>query len=566
MASVVEPARLLISPAVRPAPPAPAGPGVGHRPRLRRVIGHLLAAAVAVGCVAGFVALGRATGWALPRAAALRGEAEAGADDWCVEHGVPDSECVECHPDLFPRDGYADGLSAGGRGREWCKEHGVHECPLCRPEVAQLPTRPAVTDADRDRAGRALAFAPRAENDPKCKKHQRLVQLASAEVATRLGLGFAPAARGPVVEAVHAPGEVTYDPTRVARATPRAGGVVWRVERQVGDKVRAGDVLALVDAAEVGRAKAEFQHALVQLDLRRETVAKLRPRAGSTVAGKDVQAAEAAVEEAEVRELTAGEALANLGMPVRAADVRGLSPADLARRMQFLGLPAPLAADLAGRTASSNLLPVTAPLDGEVVARTAVKDEAADPAKPLFVVADTGRMRLTLRVRPEDADRVKPGQAVRFRHPGHVGPNEWDAGAVVWVSPAADETTRTVPVRVDLPDPSDRHRANTLGAAEVVLREEPDALLVPASAVHWEGCCHVVFVRDRDYEKPAAPKVFHVRTVRPGASVQTPGGAMTEIAAGLLPGEVVAAAGSGFLRSELLKNNLGEGCACCAGK
>jgi cobalt-zinc-cadmium efflux system membrane fusion protein len=41
---------------------------------------------------------------------------------------------------------------------------------------------------------------------------------------------------------------------------------------------------------------------------------------------------------------------------------------------------------------------------------------------------------------------------------------------------------------------------------------------------------------------------------------------MVEIAAGLLPGEIVAAANSGFLRSELLKNNLGEGCACCAGK
>ena len=558
MSTLLELAEAPVSPGARTGRPA------AYRPRLSHALGHLFAVGLAAACVAGFVTLGTATGWKLPRATTVGGGASAEADDWCKEHGVPDSECVECRPDLFPRNIW-DSLSPG-RPRGWCKEHGVHECPLCRPEVAQLPIRPAVSDADRGRAARVLAFAPRGENDPKCKLHLRRVQLGSDELARRLGLGVAAAALGPVDEVVSAPAEVTYDPTRVARVTARAGGTVWRVERRLGDRVRAGDVLALVESAEVGRVKAEFQQALVQLDLRRETLARLRPMSGTTVAGKDVQAAEAAAEEAEVRLLAAEETLSNLGLPLRAADVRGLTPADLARRVQFLGLPSPLARELAGRTESSNLLPVFAPLDGEVVARSAVRDEATHPTRPLFVLADTGRMRLALRVRPEDADRVRPGQAVRFRHPGHAGPTGWDAGAVVWVSPAADEKARTVPVRADLPNPSDRHHANTYGTAEVVLREEPQAVLVPSSAVHWEGCCHVVFVRDKDYERPDAPKVFHVRTVRLGARAETPAGPVTEIAAGLLPGEVVAAAGSGTLRSELLKNNLGEGCACCAGK
>jgi cobalt-zinc-cadmium efflux system membrane fusion protein len=252
--------------------------------------------------------------------------------------------------------------------------------------------------------------------------------------------------------------------------------------------------------------------------------------------------------------------MANLGMPIRAEAVRGLSPADLAARMQFLGLPDPLARELAGRTGSSNLLPVTAPLAGEVIARSAVKDEAADPTNPLFVVADMTRMWLTLRVRPEDMGRVRPGQSVRFRHTGHTGPTGWDPGTVVWISPAADEKTRTVPVRVDLPNPSDRHHANTFGAAEVVLREEKEAVVIPSTALHWEGCCHIVFVRDRDYEKPGALKVVHVRKVRPGAKdVPTPAGPVTEVAAGVLPGEWIATTNSGIFRSELLKNDLGAG-------
>lgn len=566
MSTLLEPAAGPETPPPKPGACAASKRSAPFRSRIRRSLGQLLAAALAASLVAGFVSLGRATGWKLPKAAALWGNSVEESDDWCEEHGVPESGCVECRPDLFPRDSGGERSSPGGRSGGWCDEHGVHECPLCRPELAQLAVRPGITDADRERAARALAFAPRTENDPKCKLHLRRVQLGSDELAARLGLVVAPATRGAMTEVVSAPADIAYDPTRLARVTPRAGGTVWRVERQLGDRVRQGDVLALIDSAEVGRAKAEFQQALVQLDLRRETLAKLRPMSGTTVAGKDVQAAEAAAEEAELRLVASEELLANLGIPLRAADVRGLAPADLARRVQFLGLPATLARELAGLTESSNLLPVHAPLDGEIVTRSAVKDEAADPTKPLFLVADTGRMRLTLRVRPEDADRVRPGQSVRFRHAGHVGPTPWDVGSVTWVSPAADEKTRTVPVLADLLNPSDRHHANTFGAAEVVLREEPQAVLVPSNAVHWEGCCNVVFVRSRDYDRPGAPKVFYVRTVRPGARVETPAGPMTEIAAGLLPGELVAAAGSGALRSELLKNNLGEGCACCAGK
>jgi cobalt-zinc-cadmium efflux system membrane fusion protein len=246
-------------------------------------------------------------------------------------------------------------------------------------------------------------------------------------------------------------------------------------------------------------------------------------------------------------------------MPIRSADVRDLSPADLARRTQFLGLPDPLAAQLSRETASSNLIAVTAPFDGEVVARSAAAGEAADPARSLFVVADTSRMWLTLRVRVEDARRLRVGQPVRFRHADHADDSGADAGTVAWVSPAADETTRTVAVRVDLPNAGGRHRANTFGTGRVILREEPAAIVVPSAAVHWEGDCNIVFVKDKNFDQPDGPRVFHVRTVRPGVKNVTATGSVTEVIAGVLPGEWVAVQNSGFLRSELLKNSLGEG-------
>ena len=102
-------------------------------------------------------------------------------------------------------------------------------------------------------------------------------------------------------------------------------------------------------------------------------------------------------------------------------------------------------------------------------------------------------------------------------------------------------------------------RDETFGAGRIILREEPEAIVVPNESVHWEGCCHVVFVRDKHYfDSPESPKVFHVRSVRLGAKQD----GFTEIIAGLLPGEVVATKGSDVISAQLLKNNLGEGCTC----
>ena len=88
-----------------------------------------------------------------------------------------------------------------------------------------------------------------------------------------------------------------------------------------------------------------------------------------------------------------------------------------------------------------------------------------------------------------------------------------------------------------------------------MLRDEPEAIVVPSSAVHWEGCCFVAFVQDKNYSKKGSYKVFHTRMVRPGVTR----GDTTEIIAGLLPGEVIVTKGSGILRAELLKGNLGAG-------
>jgi cobalt-zinc-cadmium efflux system membrane fusion protein len=193
-----------------------------------------------------------------------------------------------------------------------------------------------------------------------------------------------------------------------------------------------------------------------------------------------------------------------------------------------------------------------APFAGIVVARDVVAGEVVDNTKVLFMIVDPKRLWLNIDLRLEDAKRVRTGQKVHFRPDGD---SEDAVGSINWISTEVDHKTRTIKVRALLDNDDGHLRANTFGIGKIVLREDKHAIVVPDDAVQSEGCCHVLFVRDRYFLKEGSPKIFHVREVRFGVK----GEQNTEVVAGVLPGEIVATRGSGILRAELLKHNLGEG-------
>ena len=516
-----------------------------RRIRVLSRFGQYLPTLMVMALLAGLGAYGHHSGWKLPKFSALAGNGIAARDDWCIEHAVPESKCVECNPDLLPR----------GKDHGWCKEHGVHNCPLHNPEVAQLKQTPIVSGADGQRAARALAVAPRPENNPVCKNYLRRIQFASLDDVKKAGVDVGLVDRQPIVESVAANGQITYDQTRFASLSSRLPGTVWHVEKSVGDQVRSGEVLALVDAAEVGRAKTELIQALAQEDLQRKAVKRLESLT-EVVAGRQVQEAQAGFVQARARVLSAQQGLGNLGLPVNVEQLRALPEQELVERLRLLGLSESVAAHLSPDETTANLLPVKAPMDGIVVARNLVAGEVVDASRVLFQLADTSRMWLTLNVSVEDAGKLALGQPVRFRSDG--SPDDV-SGKLVWISTAADQQTRMVTVRAELPNPNGQLRDETFGTGRIILREEQEAIAVPNEVIHWEGCCSIVFVRDKGYfDDEESPKVFHVRAVRLGARTEK----FTEIIAGVLPGEVVATKGSDVLRAELLKNNLGEGCTC----
>lgn len=451
------------------------------------------------GALAGIGVLGHQTGWKLPPAAEIMGATESVSEPWCRDHGAPEATCVVCR-----------GLKV----------------------TASPPSR-------RVKGEQALD-EPLVEGKPR-----PIVQVPNVDVLRVAGVQTAPAEVRPLVETVEANAESGYDMTRYAQVGSRSSGFATLVRVKAGQKVKKGEALCLVDAVEVGRAKAELLQAAASLESKRAVLERVK---ASTAAGFRNQseqiAAEAEVKEARIRLFNARQSLTSLGLTIPEAMLQGV-PNE--QDVQFLGLPSEIVAGLAPEKTSSNLLPVVSPLDGLIVSQTVVPGETVDTSRPLFVVADLSRMWVTAELSPADAAKVRVGQELSFRPDGIEG--DPIVGAISWISTEVSDKTRTVQVRAEVANPEGRLKARMFGRAAITIASKPSALAVPLAAVQQDGPSNLVFVRLNE-------EVYHPRVVTIGGRT----GAFIEILSGLSAGETIATDGSYFLAAQANRAKLGAGC------
>lgn len=408
-------------------------------------------------------------------------------------------------------------------------------------------------------AADVVAVSKERESTDACERHflRRRLEFPSVDAVQRAGIACRRAETRAFVDRVVANGTVHYDHTKVAHVTTRVRGIVRDVRKQLGQSVRENEALALIESPEVGKAKSDLLHYLVQVDIREKILAGLRP---SSVPERRLREAEADLREARVGLAEAEQSLRTLGIPVAAERLRGLPDKQLADRVRRLGLPADLPAD---EQTSTNLVPLLAPFAGTVVGRDIVKGELVGPplgqpaaasdmpshgttpgdasghADAQFVIADLRTMHIHVELRPEDVARVRLGQPVHFEADGVPGLSA--DGQVEWISTQVDAKTRTLPIHVEVNRPDERLRAHLYGTAEVVVRTVGSAVAVPDAAVQGEGDCRFLFVR-------LSPTVYESRLVRTGLR----GGGDVEITGGVEAGADVVTGGAGTLKGELL--------------
>jgi cobalt-zinc-cadmium efflux system membrane fusion protein len=352
--------------------------------------------------------------------------------------------------------------------------------------------------------------------DPKA-----VVAVALPEVAsTENPVSTVPAKMVRLAGDIQVVGTVSYDQDHLALVGPLVAGRVTRLSVGVGDRVRRGQILAEIESAEVGQARADLiaakaRAAAAQLNLRRET--DLADRHISSAREKEVAEAQWITESAAVRAAT--ERLRALG----------LSPQDIA---------ASATGDQGGR------LPMRAPIDGVVLARTVTLGQAVERATDAFKIADTKHVWVDLDLYEKDLPRVHVGGQVEIRADAY--PADIFKGRVAYVVPVVEEATRTAKVRVELPNDNGKLSFGQLVTARLVGDPSTVAtavLAVPRAAIQRVDGRPVVFVKDGQVGR------FERRVVEIGVST----GDQVEIRRGVKEGEVLASDGAFLLKSELLR-------------
>ncbi len=243
----------------------------------------------------------------------------------------------------------------------------------------------------------------------------------SAEYAKRAQLEMTPVERSNLAPAVSVTGTVTFDPEKVAAVGARISGRIRQIFKLEGDTVKAGDVLAEIESAELGHAQA----------------ALLSARA---------HAAAATTHEKREKELAQARISSNREAEVAAANAVS-ARADLAAAEQRLRALGGVADGTPG------ILRLATPIAGKVIERHVSRGQSVEPTHTAFRVADLSSVWVQLAVFERQLGAVRQGDSVDLYPQVGGDGNAKVTGSVSYVGDVIDLETRTAPVRVEVDHP-----------------------------------------------------------------------------------------------------------------
>ena len=361
------------------------------------------------------------------------------------------------------------------------------------------------------------ANAPHEAENPTAERSQDedAVVCLDEKTVKEFGVETAPAGPGKLNVYLSLPGEVAMNADRLAHIVPRVPGVAGEVYKNLGDQVKAGEVLAVIESRELADIKAAYL--------------AMRERVGLTEASFTRE--EALWQQkisAEQEYLHAKRDLAEARIELQAAE----------QKLHALGFAEEHLADLPKLPHESfTRHRIIAPIDGTIIAKHIVLGEVLKDDRECFIIADLSSVWVDLNVYQTDLARIRTGQKVLIS----AGPGLQAQGTISFVSSLISQETRTMLARVVLANPAGQWRAGLYVTGQVLVEEAEAGLLVPQeSLVRLDGTTAVFVKTEQGYR--AQPVVT-------GRS----NGTGIEVLSGLKPGQEYVTRGAFLLKSELKK-------------
>ena len=342
-----------------------------------------------------------------------------------------------------------------------------------------------------------------AKSDPKA------ITLTAQQIAAA-GISIVRPSIGGGAGAIELPATIEADPQGIQIVSAAIGGRVVTLNRNLGERVRRGDALAVIESREAAQLKGEVEatqarSALAQSQLSREQ----RLFAERVSPEQDLIAARTAATEARIAQRQAQQQLSAAG----------------------------------GGGGSLNRLALRSPISGQIIARSVMLGQTVAADAELYRVANLSKLSLSVSLSAAEAGLVRKGAMIAVSAPGRHG-----TARVTFVSPVLDAQTRLVPVIASIDNAAGQWRVGESIQASI---QWPDtqgrqAIGVPQTAVQTIDGKTVVFVR--------SATGFRAVPVTLGAS----SGDQVVILTGLTGAEQIAATNSFTLKAELGKSAAGE--------
>lgn len=390
---------------------------------------------------------------------------------------------------------------------------GLSGCSSNRPHAAETARHPDKADV------RAIPLDKRIHLDDTVRRD--------------LGITIAKAEELPVGTPIAATGQLQINEDASWQVGAITDGKIISVPVRVGDFVRQGQPLAYLHSHDVHDARATYRQAVAELARHKALADQARSVRDRTRRLFDLRAASREqLDAAETMYLSATTSVANAQADV---DKTAFHLTD------FLEVPAdaPHGAD---HDSGRDDLAIKSPASGTLMERKATAGTVVSAGDPVFTIADLNSLWLIASVDEAEMSKVRPGQRVDITVRAFA--ERKFTGRVLRLGERLDAQTRTLQVRVLVPNPNGLLKPDMFATVEFETEKTQRVLQVPEAAVQDVNGQQVVFVSE------------------PGgwfASIQITtgpkGGGRVQVLSGLRSGDPVVVNGAFLLKTQLLREH-----------
>jgi cobalt-zinc-cadmium efflux system membrane fusion protein len=328
----------------------------------------------------------------------------------------------------------------------------------------------------------------------------------------------------PLSALISATAVIEFNGDKVSKVSPRVSGRVVKLLASQGDRVKAGQPLALLDSVDLDQAWSDYVKAKGKVEMTKKNLSR-----EETLFEKKISPEKDVI---KVRQ-EMGEAEADLNLSVEKFRLLGIDIAGMEQQKN------------GSKESSHPLIPLTSAVSGAVVERIATPGEMVGPDKVLFTVADLSALWAVIDIYENSLALIHQGTSVRVSV--SAIPEAAFKGTIAHVGDVVDEKSRTVKARVIVENAGGKLKPGMFATVSIDAKgpSREQVIAVPEDALLLDGTTRYVFVA-------TGPGAFARRDVAVGRNL----GNRIEVTDGLKKGDLLVVKGAFVLKSELKKESL----------